>query len=340
MSKLLRQLLAIAALVLVFVAGQENLTLAGTTGTINGKVTDEAGHPIAGVSVGVVAPSFALKTATGPNGFYALTGLPPDTYTVTFQREGYSTRTVQGVTLSQDQTYVQNVTLPHEVGTLGRISVRGTTSLVQPTETVNRYQVTSQSVTAITGTPQDISETAVLNSLPGVTTDSVGYPIIRGGAENDEGFELEGIDATEPITGQFINSLSLNGVGRLQLSTGGYDVSEGNTNSGVVNVVSKRGTYPGEGEATARMSWPAFDHRLALSTVTRALTTASATTIPSTEYATTLLTAMARRGTQHLTTLLIIHPATTTWSTFSTTGAPSVKMRFSTTLISEPIFLT
>ena len=25
--------------------------------------------------------------------------------------------------------------------------------------------------------------------------------IIRGGAENDEGFELEGIDATEPVTG-------------------------------------------------------------------------------------------------------------------------------------------
>ncbi len=55
----------------------------------------------------------------------------------------------------------------------------------------------------------------------------------------------------------------LNGVGRLQLSTGGYDVSQGNTNSGVVNVISKRGTFPGSGQATARVNSPNFDHRLA-----------------------------------------------------------------------------
>ena len=51
---------------------------------------------------------------------------------------------------------------------------------------------------------------------------------------------------------------------RLQLSTGGYDVSKGNTNSGVVNVVAKRGTYPGAGEASSRVGWPPFDHRFAL----------------------------------------------------------------------------
>ena len=34
------------------------------------------------------------------------------------------------------------------------------------------------------------------------------------------------------------------------LSTGGYDVSNGNTNSGVVNSSCKRGSYPGAGQAT------------------------------------------------------------------------------------------
>ena len=87
--------------------------------------------------------------------------------------------------------------------------------------------------------------------------------MIRAGAQNDEGFQYDGIDATEPVTGQFINSLVLNGVSRLVLSTGGYDVTNGNTNSGVVNVVIKRGAYPGAGEATALMNYPNFDHRLA-----------------------------------------------------------------------------
>src|SRR5579872_2257900 len=248
---------------LLVTTGQATRTLAGTTGGINGTVTDNAGHPIAAADIAAVAPSYRTKTTTGTNGFYALSGLPPDTYALTFSKSGYQTQNVPGVTINQDQVYTLNMTLVSEVKTIGRIPVRGSTALVQPTLTVNQYTVNPQSVENITGTPQNLSETQVLNALPGITTDNSGYPIIRGGAENDEGFELEGIDATEPVTGQFINSLVLNGVGRLQLSTGGYDVSEGNTNSGVVNIVTKRGTYPGSGEATARINWPNNDHRLA-----------------------------------------------------------------------------
>src|SRR5579872_3037916 len=248
---------------LLVTTGQATRTLAGTTGGINGTVTDNAGHPIAAADIAAVAPSYRTKTTTGTNGFYALSGLPPDTYALTFSKSGYQTQNVPGVTINQDQIYTLNMTLVSEVKTIGRIPVRGSTALVQPTLTVNQYTINPQSVENITGTPQNLSETQVLNALPGITKDRGGYPIIRGGAENDEGFELEGIDATEPITGQFINSLVLNGVGRLQLSTGGYDVSEGNTNSGVVNIVTKRGTYPGSGEATARINWPNNDHRLA-----------------------------------------------------------------------------
>ena len=261
MPKSLLRLLAALAVVIAFVC-QATLTLAGTTATINGRVADEQGHPIAGAHVGVVAPSFQIKTVTGANGFFTATGLPPDTYAVTFSEEGFQTQTVPGITLSQDQVYPLNVTLTREVKTIGRVAVRGSTALVQPSKTVNQYTVTPQSIQAITGTPQNISETQVLNALPGITTDNGGYPIIRGGAENDEGFEFEGIDATEPVTGQVINSLTLNGVARLQVSTGGYDVSEGNTNSGVVNVVAKRGVYPGSGQATSRVNAPNFDHRL------------------------------------------------------------------------------
>src|SRR5579864_2127763 len=263
MPKSLLRLCTVMVLFLLLVAGQATRTLAGTTGGINGTVTDNAGHPIAAADIAAVAPSYRTKTTTGTNGFYALSGLPPDTYAVTFSKSGYQTQNVPGVTINQDQIYTLNMTLVSEVKTIGRIPVRGSTALVQPTLTVNQYTINPQSVENITGTPQNLSETQVLNALPGITTDSGGYPIIRGGAENDEGFELEGIDATEPVTGQFINSLVLNGVGRLQLSTGGYDVSEGNTNSGVVNIVTKRGTYPGSGEATARINWPNNDHRLA-----------------------------------------------------------------------------
>ena len=95
-----------------------------------------------------------------------------------------------------------------------------------------------------------------------MTTDNFGYPIIRAGQENDVGYEYEGINNTDPVTGQFLNAVSLNGVRSIQLSTGGYDVSSGNTNSGVINQVIQRGAYPPSGQATARVFGPVFGHEL------------------------------------------------------------------------------
>ncbi len=262
-KSMMRALLTVLAC-LAFTFGQGTGVLAGTTGGIQGTITGPSGAAIANVQVSAVAPSFSAKTVTGSNGFYALTDLAPDTYTVTFSATGYTTLSITGVTVSQDQTFGLSRTLTTEVRTLGKEIVRGTTSLLQPKTTSDSYTVTSQNIQTITGTPQNISETAVLNTLPGITTDSAGYPIIRGSAENEEGYELEGIDATDPITGQFINSLSLVGDSRLVVSTGGYDVSDGNTNAGVINSVVKRGSYPGEGQATADVNVQNFDHRLSM----------------------------------------------------------------------------
>lgn len=273
MPKSLKWALSVAALVIAVVAGQATGTLASAFGNIVGHVTTPVVStvtkgaidqvPVANVNVAAVAPSGTCRAQTNASGDWACIGLAPDTYFITFSKSGFVTQTANGVTVTQDQTQVVNVQLQTTLRTLATIPVRGATSLVQPSETSDKYTITPSQIQNITGTPQNISETAVLNSLPGITTDTGGYPIIRAGAENDEGFQLEGIDATEPITGQFINSLSLAGVSRLVLSTGGYDVSNGNTNSGVVNEVIKRGAYPGAGQITMTSNFPNFDHRFA-----------------------------------------------------------------------------
>src|SRR5579872_1307252 len=103
-SKSLMRLLTVMACITLLVIGQATKTLAGTTGGIDGTVTDSAGHPVAAVSVAAVAPSYRNSTVTGANGFYALAGLPPDTYALTFSKTGYQTQTVPGITINQDQT--------------------------------------------------------------------------------------------------------------------------------------------------------------------------------------------------------------------------------------------
>ena len=236
--------------------------LAGTTGSIQGYVADQAGHTVGGVSVTAVSPSGHFTTVSGLSGFYSLNGLPLDTYTLTFSKEGYQTNSIPGVTTVQDQPNRVNARISLEVRSLGRVTVRGQTSLVQPTVTANTFVINQQRLSDLNGTPQDLNGFAAFNSLPGVTPDSFGFPTIRAGAENDVGYQLDGVDNTEIGTAEYLNALTLNGARSVQLSTGGYDVSNGNTNSGVINEVIKRGTYPGEGQATLRIDSPVYAHEL------------------------------------------------------------------------------
>jgi len=237
---------------------------AATTGAIEGFVTDAGLHPISGVSVSAAAPSGHGETTTGPDGYYALNGLPLDTYSIVFTKAGYLPASFAGVTTTADQTARVNVRLALGVKTLARVAVRGSTSLVQPTDPSNTYVISQGRLTDILGTPQDENGYGVLGMLPGFATDNFGSPTLRGGASNEIGFTYDDVNNVEPVTSGSINDLSLNGTRSINLSTGGFDVSSGIANTGVVNQVIKRGTYPVEGETTIRVMSPLFGHELSI----------------------------------------------------------------------------
>jgi len=235
---------------------------AGTTGGIQGFTTNTQRQPIAEVSVSAVSPSGHATTITGTNGFYALNGLPLDTYSVTFSKDGYIALVIPGITTTPDQSVRVNARLETEVKTLARVPVRGSTSLIQPTVTADTYVVDQKKFDTLQGTPQDENGYQMLSYLPGVSVDNTGSPTIRAGQPGDIAFMYDGVSQVDPGIGGFFNSFSLNGTKSIQLSTGGYDVSAGNTNSGVINQVIKRGSYPGEGQATIRVLSPFFGHEL------------------------------------------------------------------------------
>ena len=248
--------------VVVFTLSATVTASAGTTGGIQGFITDAQGHPIARVSVSAVSPSAHTATTSTANGFYSLNGLPPDTYKVSFAKDGYVTQTVSGVTTVQDQSTIVNGHLQADVRTLARVAVRSSTTLIQPTVTASTYVVDQQRFQALQGTPQDQNGTQMLGYLPGVTVDNTGTPTIRAGQQNDIGFTYDGVPQVDPGIGGVFNQFSLNGTKSVELSTGGYDVSAGNTNSGVINQVIKRGSYPGQGQTTIRVLSPYFGHEL------------------------------------------------------------------------------
>ena len=102
--------------------------LASTVGTISGTVTDSktlAGLP--GVKVSAVAPTARYETVTNNKGFFAFTGVEPDTYTVSFELSGYQPYTATGVNVFADQVSNLTLKLERSLVTIGRVTARSQT---------------------------------------------------------------------------------------------------------------------------------------------------------------------------------------------------------------------
>ena len=237
---------------------------AGTTGTISGTVRETTSSaPIAGVSVTASSPSQKLTVTTDAAGFYSLQNLAPDTYTVSFQRDGYEPRSVSGVTVFQDQTVTLDQTMPKStIKEIGRVTARSSANLVQPGQTADVYNLTTTQFNAAQG-GDNLHKTLFnyLQSVPGITGSGMyAQPRVRGGLATDVAYELDGIPINDRLTGFFTTNLANIGVGSVEVYTGGYNARYGNAAQGVFNSVIKRGTYPGFGLISTGVNVPTYGH--------------------------------------------------------------------------------
>jgi Carboxypeptidase regulatory-like domain len=106
MFKLLLSRRSLSLLALVAgLASQASLAHAGTLGGIAGMVTDaKTGAPIAGARVEISSPSQTITTTTDAHGHYVALSLPPDDYTLTATKDGYTTQSFVGYSVFADQT--------------------------------------------------------------------------------------------------------------------------------------------------------------------------------------------------------------------------------------------
>jgi hypothetical protein len=238
---------------------------AGTTGIISGTVTDQETHaPIANVRVTAASPSGTYTAATDSRGFFSMAGVYPDTYAVSFQATSYAPESEPGVVVFADQVATVNRSLTKQLRTIARVTARSQGGAYQPSQTVDTYTVTGTQANQILGNNINLSESQLIASLPGAGFDSSGYPVIRGGRENEESFQFEGIPYTDAFTNQFVNTLSLPGLGlqSAQLTPGVSNATFSTQGTGALNLIVKRGTYPGFADFQGAIGGPSFRHSL------------------------------------------------------------------------------
>jgi outer membrane receptor protein involved in Fe transport len=222
-----------------------------TTGTIEGRVRDQAGNAIAGATVTGIANRSPSSAVTDSQGRYTLANLPPGTYKVRAEAPDKASVVLDEIVVS--------------IGTRSRVDitlVAGQTESV--TVTAQAPVVDTKSVTTggtfkvekfIDQLPVGRNLAATLTLAPGVASGGgtgAGNYSISGSSGLENSYIVDGVNITSTGYGGIgtynINSGSL-GTGvtydfleEVQVKTGGIDVEYGQATGGVVNTVVKSGT--------------------------------------------------------------------------------------------------
>ncbi len=204
--------------------------VAGTVGTLSGRVLDADGKPVVAATVLVVGTR--LGAYTDAEGKYLILKVPPGTYEVKASRLGYNAVTTSGVVVSADNTI-------HVDFKMGDTNLNTEEVVVVAARPPVDVKVTSSQATVTT---EEIEQLPV-QSLQDVVNLQAGVVDghFRGGRQGEVQYQVDGVS----INNAFNNSASLN-IDRsllqeVQVISGTFDAEYGQAMSGVVNAILKEG---------------------------------------------------------------------------------------------------
>ena len=214
------------------------------TGTISGRVLDQSGDPVPGVTVTATSPGLqGVRTAvTSAVGDYVLPLLPPGTYEVQYELAGFETVT-RMMAVAPTQTVSADVSL----------SLAKLTEAVTVTADASAFVDTAQVATNI---KQDLiatlptSRTLLASVLmapnvkatgPNNTNGADGSLSISGAMSFDSLYMVNGVAITENLRGQPFTLFIEDALQETTVSTGGISAEYGRFGGGLVNAITKSG---------------------------------------------------------------------------------------------------
>lgn len=255
----------VCAVVLLLLGLATTAAAQRTTGQIIGKVLDESGSVLPGVTVTLRGEGVAgaPTVVTSDTGVYRFPVLPPGTYTVEYALTGFSTVRREGIPIGVGSVVELDVTM--KVGSLEEtVTVSGAAPVVdlassEVSTSYNREWVANAPV-------RRFSYFDLINSAPGVSaTSNVGQSTAAqslGNSVNDNSYQIDGTDISST---PWPNTDAIEEVEVLQL---GASAEYGNVQGAVFNIVTRQGGNAFHGDVnfylqtdglTGRNTTEAFD---------------------------------------------------------------------------------
>ncbi len=223
-------------------------------GTLTGQVSDQSGAVIPGASVEIVntGTQAVYRTGTTGSGQYYMPNLPPGSYSMTFEAQGFKRLVRTGIQLQPTQVLRVDVVL--EVG--------APTETVAVTAEIPRIQTeTPEVATTMPGrdilnlpfvAPSDVGrvpDELLPKVMPGMQGNGYRMRINGTGAFSRETL-LEGASVSTYLAGHYTeSSISMEALSEVKVHTGGVSAEFGRSQGGVVNYIMKSGTNEVHGSA-------------------------------------------------------------------------------------------
>ena len=244
--------LAVAVIALAGVAPAWAQTV---TGTLFGRVIDGSDLALPGATVTIRSPQLIGGTqtrTTGADGEYRFPALPPGTYNVTFEMQGFGAHAREGVIIAAGASVGVDAKL--ELATLQEtVTVTGESPMVD-IKSAQLGETATQSF--LENVPTGRTFVDVFNLMPGVVygnynVATTGTNSVHGGSVRNNVFSLDGVNVNDPLVAYPGTDVNIETIEEVQITTAGMSAEFGSASGAVFNVITKSGGNELSGQANA-----------------------------------------------------------------------------------------
>jgi hypothetical protein len=222
---------------------------AQATGTVNGRVVDQADAVLPGATVTATntRTGVARTTVTNGEGLYSLPALEPGLYNVSVDLTGFAPSNRRDLTLAVGATVTLDVKL--QLGTVTEnIVVSGAAPLIETTQSVARATLMAKEVESLPLLNRNF--TGMVTLLPGArpigavnaTKQSVGQMSFSGGQGRNLNTVVDGGDNRDESVGGVVQNYTVEGIEEFTLSTHRFSAANGRSAGALLTIVTKSGT--------------------------------------------------------------------------------------------------
>lgn len=211
--------------------------LAGTKGKIAGKVTDAVtGEPLMGVNI--IIEGTTIGAASDAEGDYYILNVSPGVYNLKATMIGFKPNVVEKVRVQVDLTSKVNIQMTSLTVQLGQEVTVTAKKEIQKDLTSSERSMQSDQIDILPA--RDI--TSLLSMQAGIVKDAGGNLHIRGGRTSEISYLVDGVQMINPMDRSMGIGIDDQAIEELKAITGTFNAEYGQALSGVVNIVTKKGS--------------------------------------------------------------------------------------------------